>query len=266
MKTDDAHGVNSEVLQVLIVDDEPLARVRLKALVDDLQGREGIPPLRVTEAGNAHAATQAMLMMRVSIVLLDVRMPGCSGLEWARSLRDDSSVRPVIIFTTAHQEHAFAAFELDATDYLSKPIRRDRLQTALRRACARHAAVREPLATVNGQTESALSVTERGRIHRIACSEILYLKAEWKYVTLRTAERPYLIEESLVDLEQRLGTGFLRVHRNALVALGSLVSLAWMGTALHPGWAVRVKTVDEWVDVSRRQLPVVRQALRQPPL
>jgi two-component system response regulator AlgR len=114
-----------------------------------------------------------------------------------------------------------------------------------------------------------LIVNDRGRLLRLPLAELLYLKAELKYVTVRTAERSYVLDDALSDLEQRLGDAFLRVHRNALVARRAVRELARRAepeaeSEGGEGWAVRVAPADEWLAVSRRQLAAVRQALAAP--
>ena len=169
---------------------------------------------------------------------------------------------PAVVFVTAHADHALKAFELDAADYLTKPVRRERLQAALQRVAHRrsHSRPAPPGAT--------MVVSDRGRLLRLPLADILYLKAELKYVTLRTASRAYVLDDALVDLAQRLGDDFVRVHRNALVARHAVRELKRLGAddgeaddAAAEGWAVRVAPTDEWLAVSRRQLPAVRQAL-----
>jgi two-component system response regulator AlgR len=173
-----------------------------------------------------------------------------------------------VVFVTAHTEHALAAFDLDAADYLTKPVKRERLAAALQRA-ARRLPVRDG-STAPAQ-ESVLVVSERGRVARIPLADVLYLKAELKYVTLRTTARHWVLDDALTELEQRLGERFLRIHRNALVARDAVRLLERRRMAEHDddgggneiGWAVQVAPVDEWLAVSRRQLGAVREALEQ---
>ena len=174
---------------------------------------------------------------------------------------------PAIVFVTAHAEHALRAFELEAVDYLTKPVKRERLQAALQRAAERIAA-RRAASAVQAATgsEPAIVVSDRGRIVRVPVREVLYLKAELKYVTLRTADHTYVLDESLAELETRLGERFLRVHRNALVARASVRALERRSLGDGDdeggeGWAVRMGPVDEWLAVSRRQVAAVREAL-----
>lgn len=242
-------------LRVLLVDDEMLARLRLRSLLEAIDD----PATRIVgEAADAHEA--AVQADQADLVLLDIALPGASGLALARRLLALPQP-PAVVFVTAHGEHALAAFDLEAVDYLTKPVSRDRLQAALRRVAQR----RGLPASEPGADVPALVVSDRGRVLRLPVSAVLYLKAELKYVTLRTAERSYVLDDTLADLEQRLGDGFLRVHRNALVARAAVRELARRPGEDEAeggeGWAVRVAPADEWLAVSRRQLAAVRQAL-----
>ena len=199
-------------LQVLLVDDEPLARLRL------------------------------------------------------RTLRD----APAVVFVTAHAEHALRAFEVDAVDYLTKPVTRERLGAALQRVAQRR--LRSEASPPPDVATRMLVVHDAGRVLRLPLAEVLYLKAELKYVTLRTAARSYVLDDALADLEQRLGDGFLRVHRNALVARAAvrLLQRRRGDTNLPAGddgqiehWAVQIMPTGEWLAVSRRQLAAVRDALSE---
>jgi two-component system response regulator AlgR len=255
----DRPGSTAASLKVLIVDDEPLARLRLGALVADCTD----PRCRVVaEAGDPASALAWLVEHEADIVLLDVQMPGASGLQLAERLRGDAALAAragAIVFVTAHAEHALRAFDLEAADYLTKPVRRERLEQALRRAAQRRA----PVAAVNGDGGDVIVVVERGRVLRVPVAEVLYLKAELKYVTLRTAAHTHLLDESLTELEPRLAGRFIRIHRNALVARRAVRALERRtdGGDAADGWAVRVAPVDEWLAVSRRQLPAVREAL-----
>lgn len=250
-------------LRLLLVDDEPLARLRLATLV-----RDCAEP-RCDVAGEAATAAQAMAWLKThpcDAVLLDVQMPGVSGMQLAAELKQLPQV-PAVVFVTAHADHALQAFELEAVDYLTKPVRRERLQAALQRVAQRLARYQAPPPEV-----PALVVTERGRVWRVPLAEVLYLKAELKYVTLRTAQRSYVLDESLTELAPRLGERFLRIHRNALVARDAVRALE-RRTVQEPGapaaesdepsegWAAQVAPTGEWLAVSRRQLAAVREAI-----
>jgi two-component system response regulator AlgR len=245
-------------VRVLIVDDEPLARLRLRTLIDDA----GDPSLQVTaEAADADEALLALRDQTADLVLLDIGLPGRDGLRLAQALRALPRP-PSVVFVTAHAEHALRAFELEALDYLTKPVRRDRLMAALQRAQQRLALLQG--AAPAGAVDPALVVSDRGRVLRLPVREVLYLRAEQKYVTLRTAEHSYVLDDALADLELRLGEGFIRVHRNALVALRAIRALELRGTE-GDGWSVRVAPLDEWLAVSRRQISAVKAALQSRP-
>jgi len=257
----DEPGRPAVPLKVLIVDDEPLARLRLGALVADCAD----PPCRVVaEAGDPASALAWLVQHEADVVLLDIQMPGANGLQLAERLRGDAALAAragAIVFVTAHGEHALRAFDLEAADYLTKPVRRERLEQALRRAAQRRAA---PVpAAASGDDGDVIVVVERGRVLRVPVAEVLYLKAELKYVTLRTAAHTHLLDESLTELEPRLAGRFIRIHRNALVARRAVRALERRtdGGDAADGWAVRVAAVDEWLAVSRRQLPAVRETL-----
>ncbi|HEY4082746.1 MAG TPA: LytTR family DNA-binding domain-containing protein [Burkholderiaceae bacterium] len=266
--------MTSTVLKVLIVDDEPLARLRLRGLL------EACADPRVEVLAEAGSASQAETALRdhadCDLVLLDIQMPGPDGLQLARALRERAA-GPAVVFVTAHAEHALQAFELDAFDYLTKPVRRERLQAALARAVQRlgerAAARQEPSPALDEEDGQFIVVSDRGRMSRVPLTEVLYLKAELKYLTLRTATQSLVLDGALSDFEQRLGEKFLRVHRNALVAKSAVRELqrhaplseaaaldADAGEGID-GWAVRIAKVDEWLAVSRRQVAVVREAL-----
>ena len=264
----------SAPLRVLIVDDEELARLRLRSLVGDCTDPKSVV---VGEAGNAAQALVWLATNECDLLLLDVRMPGRDGVQLAEELRQQAR-SPAVVFVTAHPEHALKAFDLDAVDYLTKPVRRERLQAALQRVAQRLAlqpAAPAAVESTESVTVPVIVVSDRGRIVRVPVAEVLYLKAELKYVTLRTAEHTYVLDDSLGDLEQRLmhpqAQRFIRVHRNALVAHKAVRALerrvlddADSDTAEREageGWAVRVAPVDEWLAVSRRQVAAVREAL-----
>jgi two-component system response regulator AlgR len=248
------------MIRVLIVDDEPLARLRLRTLLAECQS----PATEVlTEAGDGAQALAWLAVHDCDLVLLDVHMPGLDGTQLAAELRRQQRP-PAIVFVTAHAQHALTAFELDAVDYLTKPVRRERLQAALQRVEQR---LQQRRPAPPPEDDDVLVISERGRVLRLPVREVLYLKAELKYVTLRTANRSYVLDDTLSQLEQRLGDRFLRVHRNALVAKSAVRALERRAVAGGEdeggeiGWAVQVAPLGEWLAVSRRQVSAVREAL-----
>jgi len=258
----------TQALSVMVVDDEVLARNRLKTLLADCP-----QPACLLEA-EAADAMQAMAQLRahfVDVVLLDIHMPGANGLQLARELRQ---LRPElsIIFVTAHAEHAVDAFDLDVTDYLTKPVRAERLYKALKKAF--HNKQRHPPHATT-QESSALPrfivIQDRGRTERVPLSSVLYFKAELKYVTVRTASRTFILDGALAELEAQYLDEFLRIHRNTLVSRREMRSLERFHAGdesdgegnLLEGWAVRLRSCDEPLQVSRRQLASVRAVIAQ---
>jgi two-component system response regulator AlgR len=185
-------------------------------------------------------------------------MPVMDGMEAARHIAG-MPVPPAIIFTTAFDGYAIKAFEVNAIDYLLKPIRLERLLGALNKVRAAAPVSREALDAAANQPRRHLSVHERGKIHLVPLGEILYLRAELKYVTVRTVEREYLVEESLTSLEEEFAAEFVRVHRNCLVARHAVAGFARNAEESESGWAVVIKGTGEKLPVSRRQHHVVKQ-------
>lgn len=209
-------------MHILIVDDEALARARIRTLLADVQACTGTGPHLISEAADAReamAVLQAPGPRAVELALLDIHMPGQDGLSLAHALRRLPQP-PAVVFVTAHAGHAVDAFDLDAADYLTKPVRRERLQQALAKAARTTA-----LQTAERDSSPVLLIQDRGATVRLPLSEVLYLKAEQKYVTVRTVGRSYILDGALAELEARHADHLLRVHRNALVARNALRSL-----------------------------------------
>ena len=242
-------------LKVLIVDDEALARSRLRTLLGDCTDpRSDV----VGEAGNAVQAMEQIQRTPCDLVLLDIHMPGVDGMALAANLRNLVSP-PQVIFVTAHAEHAVHAFELEAADYLTKPVRLERLQQALQKVERMRAA--GDAAESSGMAESLL-IQERGRSERVALSDVIYLKAELKYITVRTAEKEHIFDGALSELESKYAHLFVRVHRNALVARRCVRAVEKHHDPVEgEGWTVRLDGCDERLAVSRRQLAAVRESL-----
>ncbi len=242
-------------IRVLLVDDEALARSRLRRLLGDCTA-PGATVL--AEAANAADALQWLRRESFDLALLDVHMPGADGLTLAQALRTLPAA-PLVVFVTAHAEHAVQAFEVEAVDYLTKPVRLERLQAALQKVERLLPGRREPVA---GAGDDVLLIQDRGRTERVPLAEVLYFKAELKYVTVRTAAKSYILDGALNDLEERHGGRFLRIHRNALVARHAVRALEKHHDPEEgEGWALRLQGLDELLAVSRRQLPAVREAI-----
>ncbi|WP_374278937.1 LytR/AlgR family response regulator transcription factor [Azonexus sp.] len=248
-------------LRILIVDDEPLARERLRTLLADLAPQ--LPNEVVGEAGNGLQALDCLRERTADVVLADIRMPGMDGIELASHL-GRLVQPPALIFTTAYDNYAVQAFDLDAIDYLLKPVRAQRLLAALNKLPARRpeAALIDGLGRqLRGGGRRHLSCHERGRLLLVPVDEILYFRAELKYVTARTVDREYLLDESLTRLESEFAERFVRLHRAVLVARAALAGFekAAGDDAEAYGWAL-LRGVPEKLPVSRRQWALARAA------
>ena len=249
--------MTSAKLRIAITDDEAPARNRLKNLLEDVS--EMIPIELVGEAENGARLLDLLENREADVVLLDIRMPEMDGLETARHLQKLDEP-PHVVFTTAYDDYAISAFELHAIDYLVKPIRLRRLHDALARARSITRISLDVLKDIAPGVRTHLSVHERGKVQLVPVSEILYLRAELKYVTIRTAERELLIEESLSRLEEEFKDRFVRIHRNCLVAKDHIESFEKDNQDnADARWVIRVRGIDEALPVSRRQQPLVRQ-------
>ena len=242
-------------INVLLVDDEALARSRLRTLLADCT----CPAASVgAEAADAVQAMGALRRQAFDAVLLDIHMPGADGMALAGAIAAMPKP-PAVVFVTAHAGHAVQAFELEALDYLTKPVRLERLQQALQKVERVMQAGRAKEAET---PQKILIIQDRGRTERLPLAEVLYLKAELKYITVRTARRSYILDGSLSELEESHADHFMRIHRNALVARRAVRRLEKHFDAEEgEGWAVRLEGIDELLTVSRRQLGAVRQAI-----
>lgn len=232
-------------MRVLIVDDEPLARARLAALLGECDDVDTIGSV-----GDGEAALGALGELQPDLLLLDINMPALSGTALARRLA--GRARPQVIFCTAYEAHAAHAFELDAIDYLLKPVRLERLREALQRARRRLAGQpRETVAYLHGRL--------RGEPVRIALDEVICLLAEEKYVAVRHRDGELLIEESLRQLEDAYPDQLVRLHRNCLVPSARLLGLK---TLADGRVLARLDGSELCPEISRRNLPAVRKLLR----
>lgn len=247
-------------LRIVIVDDEAPARSRLRDLLTDCAAT--LPLVVVGEAASGAEALEAVAEHQPDVVLLDVRMPGMDGIEAAQHLCKLEHA-PAIIFATAYDAYAVKAFEVRAVDYLLKPIRASRLHEALLKAQTAAPPKPDALQEMRRTPRSALSSSERGKVHLIPVPDIIFLRAELKYVTVRTRVREYLVEESLTRLEEEFGERFVRVHRSCLVARAAIRGFEkGLGDAGDSHWEVLLNGVDERIAVSRRQQHVVREIQR----
>jgi two-component system, LytTR family, response regulator AlgR len=250
-------------LKILLVDDEPLARSRLRELLADLAIQFATEV--VGEAGNGLAALQFLRGHAVDVVLADIRMPGMDGIELAGHL-GACEHPPAVIFTTAYDNYAVQAFDLNALDYLLKPVRAQRLLTALQKVHAGPLPDPALLAgigrVVRGGGRTHLSCHERGRLLLVPVAEVLYFKADTKYVTARTVAREYLLDEALTHLEGEFAERFMRLHRAVLVAKAALAGFekAAGDDVEAYGWAL-LRGVPDKLPVSRRQWAPAKAAL-----
>ncbi|BEU97711.1 LytTR family DNA-binding domain-containing protein [Acidovorax sp. DW039] len=247
-------------MNILIVDDEPLARSRLRTLLADCADTLRTTVAEASNTGEAMQLLGATGGRGFDVALVDIHMPGQDGLCLAHAIQQLPQP-PAVVFVTAHADHAVSAFELDAVDYLTKPVRRERLQQALAKVQRLQRPAVPPTIPSLPEGETLL-IQDRGRTERVALAEVLYFKAEQKYVTVRTATRSFIMDGSLSDLESRYGERFLRIHRNALVARRALRALEkHYDPEEGEGWAVRLQGSTEVLSVSRRQVAAVREEL-----
>ncbi len=252
--------MNVAPLRIVIVDDEAPARRRMRDLLADCA--QALPLVVAGEAASGRAAVDLLSSRPADVVLLDIRMPEMDGIEAAQHLQKFEPP-PAVIFTTAYDAYAIRAFEVHAVDYLLKPIRATRLREALVRARSAKAPERGVLRELQPAARAFLSAQERGKIHLIAIGDVVYLKSELKYVMVRTAQREYLIEESLTGLEQEYAERFVRVHRNCLVSRAAIRGFERAdGDDAEGQWVVLLEGCDEKIAVSRRQQHLVREFVR----
>lgn len=220
-------------LKVAIVDDEPLARERLAGF---LAQKEGVT--LAGEAGDGPGALELIRSKRPDLVFLDIQMPGMTGLELLRSLGEEEI--PETIFVTAHSEHAVAAFELHALDYLLKPCSEERFHQALERARERIESrasgkfgerVRAWIDNESGPgTLRRLSIKSEGRIRFVPVDEIDWVEAAGNYLVIHARGERHVLRETLGALEQKLpARQFLRVSRFAIIHLDRLEELRTVG-------------------------------------
>ena len=257
------------MMRLFLVDDEAPARQRLRDVLSDIA--TDCPHQIVGEADHAQAAIDGIVLHTPDLVLLDVQMPGMSGIALAAHLAQHLAVPPAIIFISAFDDFALKAFEVHALDYLLKPVRAARLAEAIGRVARLRPDQRAVIADAARSLRTArqhFAVQERGRLLLIPVAAVIFLKAETKYVTLRTAQAEYLIEESLLSIEQELAYLFVRVHRNALVARAAIAGVervrltAADADGSLESWQVILHEVDQRLPISRRQWATIKALVR----
>ena len=232
-------------MRVVVVDDEPLARARLIRLIDDIDTFTV-----VAEADSGHHLDTLLEQYQADIVILDIHLPGLSGLELAATL-SAANQPPAIIFCTAYEQHALAAFDYQAVDYILKPARKERLEAALQRA----AALQE---STQSREQPHLLIQNTDGLQRVPWADVRGLLAEDKYVTVLTATATYLSNTPLAQFEQEQGAQLLRVHRNALVVTENIIGLV----RNEQGYSVQLQGLEKNLAVSRRHLAQVRRQLK----
>lgn len=243
-------------MKALIVDDEPLARSRLRRQLEQIENMDIV--------GEAKGGKEALLRssaLHPDIVFLDIRMPEMDGLETAMHLSHLKNA-PAIVFTTAFGEHALAAFEANAVDYLLKPIRRERLEEALNKAQKINRAQLLELGKQDeaSRSRSHISAYVGGNLQLVPSENIYYFQAEQKYVSVRHTEGSLLADDSLKSLEDEYGDRFLRIHRNSLVAVHYVEGLEKDGEGRY---LIRFRNIDDRVEVSRRMVAATRRRLKE---
>ncbi|MBB3061038.1 response regulator [Microbulbifer rhizosphaerae] len=243
-------------LTILIVDDEPLARARLTRQLQALDGCE-----LLGEAGDAGAALEQVEKLDPDLVLLDIEMPGDNGLELARRL-SALPEPPALIFCTAHDEFALPAFATAAVGYLLKPVTSEQLAAAIAKARSlskpQLKAASAAGETTPGGRRQIKAVSRRG-VQLIAVDSIRCFIADSKYVVAHHDRGETILDESLKELEREFGERFVRVHRNALVAVEFICGLRRDGG----NYRVELDGVDEQPLISRRMLSGVKALLEE---
>lgn len=242
-------------MKILIVDDEALARERLHDLTIEL-----FPDVITVEAANGIEALEKINEHAPEIVLLDIRMPGMDGLEVANHVLQLEE-KPAIVFTTAYQDHAISAFDANAVDYLLKPIRKERLQLAIERAAA---VGRNQLSSINEANEESsarthLSAMIQGQLQLVPIENIYFFKADQKYVAAAWPGGELLLDESLTSLEAEFSNDFVRIHRNALVAIKHVESLSKTSDGQN---VIKISDMPVELAISRRHLADVKKILK----
>lgn len=241
-------------MRILIADDEPLARKRLIRLLEKLPSHT-----LVGEASNGREAIQLCQQQQPDIILLDIRMPELDGIQVAQQL---SALKnpPAIIFTTAYDSHALAAFETQAIAYLLKPVRQEQLEVAIEKAGKLNLA---QITAIGEQQQDPLhhhlSVQRGNATELIPIDEIDFFRAEQKYVAVYRGDQQYLLERPLKELEEEFSQHFVRIHRNSLVAIKAISKLR---RDEQGHYHVILKDRSEPLEVSRRMVSALKALLK----
>lgn len=241
--------------KVLIVDDEPPARERLQLLLEEIPDWEV-----VGSCGTGTEAIELVERLEPSAVLLDIRMPGMSGIEAARHLAA-MAVPPAVVFTTAYDEYAMDAFDAQAVGYVLKPVRAERLRRALEQAARLSSAQLRAVAQASSESPARRHIAARlgDQLRLIPVADIVLFRADQKYVCVIHDNGEDLIDESLRDLADEFASSFVRVHRSVLVNAAHIDTL---DRDADGKYAIRLRGRDELLPVSRRQVGDVKRYLR----
>ncbi len=239
------------MVSLIIVDDEKLARDRLRRMLETSTDYQVL-----AEAANGREAIELVQQLNPDILLMDIRMPGMDGLEAAQHMLELSKP-PGIVFCTAYDEYAVSAFDVQAVGYLLKPVRKERLLSALGRA--RRLSTAQIGALRGAQTRTHLTVKTHVGIELLRLDEVSHFMADQKYVCGFCHGREIVIDDSLKKLEQEFSERFLMIRRNCLVAVDYIEGLLRDNTGKS---TIRLRGVEEPLPVSRRHLSQVKKALK----
>ncbi len=242
-------------MKVLIADDEKPARKRMVHLLNQSDSLVEV----IGEAADGDQVLDLCKRLQPDVVLLDIRMPGKDGLQICKQL-SAFDVPPAVIIVTAYNEHALQAFDAHAVDYVLKPVHQQRLDEALRKAVIVQAAHKMNVEQqMDNPQRTHLSIKDRDTVYLIPVSDIIYFKAEQKYVVIRTETLELLSNESLKNLAHEFEALFMRVHRNALVSYQNISSLEKHS---NRKCYIHFSQIDEGIEISRRHLSNARHWLK----
>jgi len=254
-------------IRALVIDDELPARSELAFLLDDIDGITV-----VGEAGNVRDAVALIKKTPADVIFLDINMPGITGLQLAEGLKTSHPNPPAFVFVTAHSHFAVKAFEVDAIDYLVKPVETDRLRSAIDKVRARivqqrggaqsgesDASVDAASAAGSQPDNSKIMVSKGGKKLFIPIKDICYIMAKDDYSYIFTADDRYLSTKTLVKIESQFEeTSIFRIHRRYLINLAQVSSV---NSVKGGAMTLTVEGAEEELPVSRRRVPALKQAL-----
>lgn len=238
-------------MKILVVDDESLARARLCRFIETAELGEV-----VCQAQNGIEAIEAVDKFAPDVVLMDIQMPAMDGLEAAQHL-SQLDTPPAIIFTTAYDEYALQAFDVQAVGYLLKPVRLDDLKTALSKLKKINKV--QAQAINSSPRRSHISAKTHQGLELIPIENVILFRADHKYISVFHKLGELLIDEPLKELEDEFSDAFIRVHRNALVSIKSISSFEKQEDG---GYALRLSGFDEPIPISRRHVTQVRKLVK----